>query len=146
MAIKKSLRLLDDTIKEIQGLHEYHNNHNGNETNYSGAINSLSQYYSLFYQYCLPELTQAEKNALAQAYNGHLFGRELEDEIKSVHWQVGEAIEYDSNVVENLATEDIDPAKFLARVKAWTPAQRLAVLVFVQKFWNESKPIADDGE
>ena len=139
MAIKKSVRLIDDTIKNLQAL-------SGHEINWSGAINSLSQYHSLFCQYCLPELKQAEKYALAQAYNGHLFGREIEQEVRMLHWKMSEAIEYDGSVFEILASEDIDPSKFLERVKAWTPAQRLAVLVFVQKFWNESKPIVDDGE
>ena len=135
MAIKKSVRLVDKTIKTCRSLSS------DSAVNWSGSLNSLADRYDLFVGYCMPELSHAEQNAIAQAYNGHWFDRGIEQEVKQMHWQVGEAIQYDQNVVENLAAEDIDPAKFLEKVKSWTDAEKLAVIAFVNKFWNCSKPL-----
>lgn len=144
MPVKKSVRLVDKTINQLAALSKAIDPEpNDNEKiNWSGAINHLSERYSLFCEHCLPDLSDSEKKALAQAYNGHLFGRGIADEIKTMHWQVGESIEYDSNIVDILAQEDINPAAFLEKVKGWKPEERLAVIHLVNEFW--SKPIADD--
>jgi len=52
--------------------------------------------------------------------------RSIEQEVKQLHWQVGEAIQYDQNVVENLASEDVDPTIFFEKVKNWNFQERLA--------------------
>ncbi|WP_086932183.1 hypothetical protein [Agarilytica rhodophyticola] len=144
MPAKKSVRLVDETIKKLAALSKSIDpeSNNNDNINWSGAINHLSERYSLFCENCLPELTDCEKKALAQAYNGHLFGRGIAEEIKTMHWQVGESIEFDSNVVAILAQEDINPAAFLEKVKGWKPEERLAVIHLVNEFW--SKPITDD--
>lgn len=138
MAIKKSVRLVDESIKTCREL-----SHEG-DINWSGSINNACERYQLFVKYCMPELSQAEKNAIAQAYNGHWFDRNIDQEAQLMHWQIGEAIQYDQNVVENLAAKDIDPENFLKKIKSWTNAERLAVIAFVNQFWNGSKPIVNE--
>lgn len=138
MAIKKSVRLVDESIQTCRELSPE------GSINWSGAINSTCERYQLFVKHCMPDLSQAEKNAIAQAYNGHWFERNIEQEIQQMHWQIGESLQYDQNIIENLATEDIDPNKFFEKVKSWTIAERLAVISFVNKFWNGSKPLVDE--
>ena len=136
MPQKKSVSITDKSVPILKSLCTH-------GMNWSGSINEAIQRYKLFSEYCLPELTQAEKNALAQAYNGYLFDRGVEQDVKQLHWQVGEAIQYDENVVENLASEDIDPSKFIEKVKSWSPAERLAVIHFVNEFWSTSKNLEE---
>lgn len=138
MAVKKSVRLSDHTIKACQSLSAY------GDINWSGSINQIAERYSLFCEQNLPDLKQCEIYALVQAYNGYIYSNDVMLEIKSMDWQIAEAIQYDPNVVENLTSGDIDPVEFINRSKAWSIAERLAVLAKVQAFWNDNRPSYND--
>jgi hypothetical protein len=129
MTIKKSIYLVDVTINECQSLSEHGN------INWSSSINAIAERYKLFYNYCLPALCEAEKNAIAQAYNGRVWHEKIDQEIKIMHWQIADAIEHDSSVRELLESDNVDANDFVERVKSFTNAERLAVIAFVNHFW-----------
>lgn len=140
-SVKKSVRLNAATVEIIRQLNRH------SEVNWSGSINDISNRYNLLMQHLLPELTEKEKMALIASYNGHaLDNANIEREVKMLHWQISEALEYDSNVVE-LLCDDADEFlnkelkdharanAFYTKVKGWDFGQRLAALHFATSYW-----------
>jgi hypothetical protein len=130
MAIKKSVRLVDDTIDACAIITR------DPEINYSGAINQITERYSIFVQDCLPELKIGEKHALCQAYNGRINNYNLSEELRIMSFNISEAINYDGNVRDLLDAENIDHNEFHAKVSNWSPSQKIAVLAMIESFWT----------
>jgi hypothetical protein len=95
-SLQKSVRLSEQTVETIKQISQH-------EINYNAAINNIAQRYALVCQHALPELTEHQRLAIAQAFNGRLVSLEnIEHEVKTVPWAISEAIKYDGNVVELL--------------------------------------------
>ena len=147
--MKKSVRLSDLTVAVCANLSMSYS-----EVNYSGSINKMAERYTLFAEHCLPDLTDGEFGAIAQAYNGHLF-KDVLTECKAMGWQIDQAIVYDRNVGDNLGLSQDDYSSqeklsiaarpFMQRVSGWSISQRLAVIAKVNIFWKGEASI-DDGE
>ena len=140
MSIKKSVRLVDATMKECQSLSE-----NGS-VNWSGSLNEIAKRYAIYSEHCLPDLSDAEKHAIAQAYNGRIVRSDIAEEIKMMHWVISEALKFDPNVVELLQSENIEPIDFYDRVESFTQPERLAIIFYVNHFWNDQRQSFHESE
>ena len=140
-SVKKSVRLNADTVEIIRETSQH------SEVNWSGSINNIANRYSLLMQDLLPDMTEKEKMVLVAAYNGHAIDNtNIEREVKMFHWQIGEALKYDSNMAE-LLCDDADEAinnevkngdrakAFYTKVEGWSFSQRLAALHFATSYW-----------
>lgn len=134
-AVKKSVRLVEDTIRNCRALSS------GGDINWSGSINSMSARYLLFVKHSLPELSNGEKLALCQCYHGKLLNDDILTEVRMMEWQVDQAYQYDSNVRDIIGHHELDVKSIFDRIKSWTVPQRLAVLHEAQSYWNYNKPI-----
>jgi hypothetical protein len=136
MAIKKSVRLVDETIKVCNALTI------AGDTNYSGSLNSMAQQYKLFVSECLPELTDNEKTAFYCAYNGYMPHPELEVEISQLHWNISEGYQYDEQIRDLLGDEEL-AIKFIERIQSWQITEKMAVIYMARAYWRQGQ-IADN--
>lgn len=152
MSTQKSVRLSDDSVEVIKSVCK-------NGVNFNGAINSIIERYSLIVASSLPTLTENERLAIAQSYNGYWydFSQPIEQELKRLTWQIGEAIQYDGNVLELLSydydyesigefRESEELKSFINKVKSWSFAERMAVFHGAISFWAKIKPEMDEEE
>lgn len=149
-SLQKSVRLSEATVETIKQVSQ-------NEINYNASINNIIQRYALVCQHSLPELTEHQRLAIAQAFNGRLVSLEnIEHEIKTVPWAISEAIKYDGNVVELLWHDHKDMsladfmksdklAAFVETTNNWSFAEKMAVLHYALAFWaHDNLPEFDD--
>ena len=140
-SLQKSVRLSEQTVETIKQISQH-------EINYNAAINNIAQRYALVCQHSLPELTEYQRLAIAQAFNGRLVSLEnIEHEVKTVPWAISEAIKYDGNVVELLWQDHKDMsiddfmksdklAAFVDMANNWSFAEKMAVLHNALEFWS----------
>ena len=141
-SLQKSVRLSEQTVETIKKISQH-------EINYNAAINNIAQRYALVCQHSLPSLTEHQKLAIAQAYNGRLVSLEnIEHEVKTVPWAISEAVKYDGNVVEllwqdhkkDMALEDFmksdELTAFVDMANNWSFAEKMAVLHNALAFWS----------
>lgn len=149
-SLQKSVRLSEKTVETIKQISQH-------EINYNAAINNIVQRYALVCQHSLPELTEYQRLAIAQALNSHWVSLEnIEHEVKTVPWAISEAVKYDSNVVEllwqdhkDMAFEDFMKsnklAEFVEQANNWSFAEKMAVLHNALAFWSrDNLPEHDD--
>lgn len=154
MSTQKSIRLSDDSVEVIKSICK-------DNVNFNGAINSIIERYSLIVSSSLPELTKHEELAIAQSYNGYWydFNQPIEEELKRLHWQIDQAIQYDGNVLELLSydydykyksLEEFRKSEelkdFISKVKSWSFAERMAVFHGAISFWAKAKPDMPEEE
>ena len=137
MAIKKSVRLVDETIKILNNLTE----HQG-AVNWSGSINKMAEQFGILITENLPILSDNEKNALYCMFNGYHSNPVLEQELQNLPWQIDQSYQYDSQVTDLLGTPE-QMIEFRERAKKWTNSEKLAVIYFSKSYWRKS-PIVDD--
>jgi hypothetical protein len=139
-SIKKSVRLSESTAKVL-----------GNIAlppagNYSSAINSMAEQYCALLEAATPTLSQAEWHAFYCAYNGYMPPPNALQEADMLPWQISEGYQYDSQITEFLGAP-AQAAAFVERVKAWSTAERLAVIYKAKAYWQANTPLAlDDDE
>ncbi len=134
MAIKKSVRLVDETIKLCNELTSPSEAVNG--VNWSGSINSMAEQYKIFATESLPKLTDKQKNAFFCAYNGYIPAPKIEQEISMLAWNISESYQYDSQVRELIGSEE-EAIKFIEEIKKWSKAQKLAVIYMSRSYWRQ---------
>ncbi len=134
MTIKKSVRLVDETIKLCHELSLT------NDVNWSGSLNAMAQQYNLFVADCLPALSDAETMAFRCAFNGYLPHQDITQELRLLSWHISESYQYDSQVNDLFTDEEIGP--FIDRVRAWSNAEKLAVIHMAKSFWRTG-PVVD---
>ena len=140
-SLQKSVRLSEQTVETIKQISQH-------EINYNAAINNIAQRYALVCQHSLPELTEYQRLAIAQASNGRLVSLEnIEHEVKTVPWAISEAVKYDGNVAELLWKDHQDMtfadflksdnlAEFVEMANNWSFAEKMAVLHNALAFWS----------
>jgi hypothetical protein len=140
-SLQKSVRLSEQAVETIKQISQH-------EINYNAAINNIAQRYALVCQHSLPELTEYQRLAIAQAFNGRLVSLEnIEHEVKTVPWAISEAVKYDGNVVELLWKDHQDMtfadflksdnlAEFVEMANNWSFAEKMAVLHNALAFWS----------
>lgn len=137
-AIKKSVRLVDHTIKvchelTLQG-----------DTNYSGAINAMAEQLSIFVEENAPALSEMEWNAFYSCYNGYMPHSDQREEAKLLAWHISEGYQYDESIRQFIGTEE-QAVALIERVKSWSTAERLAVIYKSKAFWRKS-PISNEED
>lgn len=149
-SLQKSVRLSEQTVETIKQISQH-------EINYNAAINNIAQRYALVCQHTLPELTEHQRLAIAQAFNGRPVSLEnIEHEVKTVPWAISEAVKYDGNVVELLWQDHQDMtfadflksdnlAEFVEMANNWSFAEKMAVLHNALAFWSrDNLPESDE--
>lgn len=134
MPIKKSVRLVDDTIILLNQLTET------GEVNWSGSINALAERYAMFVDDNLPELSEREWYAFYCAYNGRMSHHDIKAEVKMMHFGISESWEHDELVHESLTEAEM--FELVAKIKSWSLSQKLAVYHKVRAYWRNA-PIVD---
>ena len=135
MAIKKSVRLVDDTIKLC---HELTNYHETSDINWSGSLNAMAEQYKVFADDCLPDLTNNQLNAFYCIYNGYIAPPKMQQEIDMLPWNISEGYQYDEQVRDLLGSEQ-NALAFIEQVKKWSKSQKLAVIYKVRAFWRQGQ-------
>lgn len=139
MPIKKSVRLVDPTIKLCHELTPIEGDgFTGDKINWSGSINAMAEYFKIFAGECLPELTPSQKNTFYCAYNGYISGVDLSQEIKMLPWNISEGYQYDEQIREFLGTEK-KAAEFIERIKNWSDGEKLAVIYMAKSYWRQGQ-------
>lgn len=136
MAIKKSVRLVDETIKLCHELTKQ------GDTNWSGAINAMAQQYKILVDECLPKLSNDEKTAFYCAYNGYTPHPELDMEINQLHWNISEGYQYDEQIRDLLGTKE-QAVEFIERIQSWTKPEKLAVIYMARAYWRQGQLAAE---
>lgn len=140
MAIKKTVRLVDETIKVCQQLSDV-----GGMINWSGSINAMAQQHSIFLDACTPQLTNSQWNAMYCAYNSYMPHPDIKEEIRMLPWHISEGWQYDEQIKEFLGDKK-SALEFIDTIKSWTDAQRLAVIHKAKAFWRQRPPVDDPHE
>mgnify|MGYP006903650915 CR=1 FL=1 len=136
MAIKKSVRLVDATIKLCNELTAPDEAREG--INWSGSINAMAEQYKIFADESLPQMTDNQRSAFYCAYNGYVPSPQIEQEIKMLPWQISESYQYDEQVRELLGSEE-ETTAFIEQVKSWSKTQKLAVIYMARSFWRQGQ-------
>jgi hypothetical protein len=132
MAIKKSVRLSDETENLCVVLSEF------GETNWSGTINKIASRYNEVIARALPELSENERLAICQCYNGHMKPERVQDQVAGLEFTISEGWQYDSNVRDLLGDESA-ARDLLEKVRGWSFVERVAVIDMTERFWGESR-------
>lgn len=132
MAIKKSVRLVDETIKLCHELTL------SGDTNWSGSLNAIAAQYKVFAEDSLPILTEQQKTAFHCAYNGYIPPQSVEQEIKMLPWQLSEGYQYDEQIRDLLGSEE-QAIEFVDQVKCWSKSQKLAVIYMARAYWRQGQ-------
>ncbi len=131
MAIKKSVRLVDDTIRLCYELSDVRS-----EVNWSGSINAMAEQYKIFADGCTPDMTENQWHALYCVYNGYMPHPSIREEARLLPWHVSEGYQYDEQVKEFLGSKE-QAIQFLEQVQNWSIVQRLAVIYKTKAFWRK---------
>lgn len=131
MAVKKSVRLVDDTIKLCHELTQ------AGDTNWSSSVNTMAEQYKMFVTECLPPLCETKKFAFYCAFNGYIPHPKIEQEIKSLPWNISESYQYDEQVRLALDKSNIDVPSFIEEIKNWSTPQKLAVIYMARAYWRQ---------
>lgn len=137
MPIKKSVRLVDETIRLCNELSDV-----PGAVNWSGSINAMAEQYKILVEGCVPALTENQWKAFYCLYNGYMPHPSIQEEAKLLPWHVSEGWQYDAQVTEFLGSKE-QAIQFLEQVKGWSTAQRVAVIYKAKAFWRNG-PVADD--
>ncbi len=148
MAIKKSVRLSDET-EQLCKLMSVHG-----ALNWSRSINTIADRYNVMIEKSLPELTENERLAICQAYNGYMKSDSIMHEVAGLEFTISEAYQYDENVKalllgaksasELLAGDGVAISELLEKVRGWSVVERIAVIDMTERFWNKDKQFADE--
>lgn len=138
MAIKKSVRLTDETIKALQAITQ-----DASAVNWSGSINSMAEQFDILIEQSLPSLTQNQSTSFACIYNGYAPSDSIQQEIRLLAWHISEGYQYDEQVRDLIGTEE-EAVAFIEQVKSWNDAEKLAVIYKARRFWSDSKPVVGD--
>lgn len=135
-AIKKHVRLVDDTIKLCHELTV------AGDVNWSGSINTMAEQYKILITEALPELTENQKNAFRCVFNGYMPHPSIEQEIQSLHWHISEGYQYDEQVRDFLGSEE-EAISFIDTVRGWSKSQKLAVIYMARAYWRQGPIVSE---
>ncbi|MFV0576102.1 MAG: hypothetical protein ACK5NC_11915 [Vibrio sp.] len=135
-AIKKSVRLVDETIKLCHELTV------SGDVNWSGAINTMAEQYKILINESLPELTGNQKHAFYCVFNGYIPHPSIEQEIQSLYWHLSEGYQYDEQVRDLLGAEE-EAISFINTVKGWSKSQKLAVIYMARAYWRQGPIVSE---
>ncbi|WP_042990215.1 hypothetical protein [Vibrio cholerae] len=133
-AVKKSVRLVDNTAAVCRVISRVSRVSGDDAVNWSGSINAMADEYALIMQENRPELTEKQWLALYCVYNGYLPREDAKLEARLLSWHVSEGYQYDSQVRDALGSEQ-DAIAFMDEIKSWTLTKQLSAIYHAKKFW-----------
>lgn len=136
-AVKKSVRLVDETIELCKALTIT------GDVNWSGSINAMAEQYKVMIDENMPELSENEKNAFRCVFNGYMPSGNLDQEIRLLSWHISEGYQYDEQVRDFIGSEEA-AVGLIERVKGWSKSQCLAVMYDARAFWSAGRAVIDD--
>lgn len=139
MPVKKSVRLVDETIEVCKNLSEF----SGNAVNWSGSINAMAERFSLFIEDNTPELTEKEWLAFYSSQNGYMPHPNPKVEAELLPWHISEGYQYDAQITEFLGSKEA-ASSFIERINSWSTSQRLAVIYKARAYWR-TQPVDLDA-
>lgn len=137
MAIKKSVRLVDETCKLLHELTIT------GETNWSGSINQMAEQYKTLISDNMPELSKNEKTALYCSYNGYMPHPDIQQEIDLLPWHIDQSYQYDTQVTDLLGTKE-EALKFINKIKSWSKSQKLSAIYMARAYWRQGPIVGVD--
>tara|TARA_R110002033_G_scaffold171199_1_gene218049 strand:+ start:20503 stop:20907 length:405 start_codon:yes stop_codon:yes gene_type:complete len=134
MPIKKSVRLVDETIEICHKLTL------AGETNWSGSLNAMAEQYKLLIDDNMPEMLDNQWNALYCAFNGYIPHPSPEEEAKLLPWHISEGYQYDEQVRHFLGDE-AQAVAFVEVLKLMSLSQRLSVIYKARAYWRNGPAV-----
>lgn len=135
-AVKKSVRLVDNTVDVCRVISRVSKVSGNDEVNWSGSINAMADEYAIIVEENKPELTEGQWNALYSLYNGYAPSEDAKREARLLSWHISEGYQYDQSVKEFLGTEE-EAVRFLEEVKSWSLTKQLSAIYHAKKFWSQ---------
>lgn len=132
MPVKKSVRLVDETIEVCKNLSEF----SGSAVNWSGSINAMAERFTLFIEDNTPELTENEWLAFYCIQNGYMPHPDPKVEAETLPWHISEGYQYDQQVKEFLGSKE-NAIDLIERIKIWSLSERLAVIYKSRAYWRQ---------
>lgn len=134
-AIKKSVRLVDNTQQVCRVISRTSKSAGDDAVNWSGSINAMADEYALIMQENKPELTEQQWNALYCVYNGYASSEDAKQEARLLHWHISEGYQYDEQVRDLLGSEE-QALQFIEYIKGWPITQQLSAIYYAKSFWS----------
>lgn len=139
MAVKKSVRLTDDTCELLHKLTLT------GDTNWSGSINAMAEQYALLIADNTPPLEEWQWLCFYCGFNGYMPHPDIKSELSRMDWLISESYQYDEQVRE-IIDENGDVSEFVAQVKGWTTSQKLAVMFKARAYWRQGPVVEAEDE
>jgi hypothetical protein len=138
MPIKKSVRLVDETIKTCNNLTQ------SGDVNWSGSINAMSEQFNILIEENTPFFQPEQWTVFYCLYNGYVSHPDIKEEAKNLPWHVSEGYQYDEQVRDIIGSES-DLNSFMSVIKIMSLSQRMAVIYKAKAFWRQG-PVADSED
>lgn len=134
-SVKKSVRLIDQTINICRVISRVSKTMPESEINWSGSLNAMAAEYALIMEENKPELTQGQWSALHCVYNGYAPSEDPQREARLLSWHISEGYQYDEQVREFLGSEE-QAIAFIEEVKGWSLTKQLSAIYYAKAFWS----------
>jgi hypothetical protein len=134
MAIKKSVRLVDDTIRTCNNLTQ------SGDVNWSGSLNAMSEQFNILIEENTPFFQPEQWTVFYCLYNGYVSHPDIKEEAKNLPWHVSEGYQYDEQVRHFLGDE-AQSAAFVEVLKLMPLSQRLAVIYKARAYWRNGPAV-----
>lgn len=135
MSIKKSVRLVDNTVSVCRTISRAYKSQPDSDVNWSGSLNAMAEEYQLIMAENKPNLTNDQWMALYNLYNGYMPSGDAQREARLLSWQVSEGYQYDATVAELLGTKE-DAVAFIEDIKSWSLTKQLSAIFHAKRFWS----------
>lgn len=133
-AIKKSVRLVDNTVDVCRVISRVSKVSGNDAVNWSGSLNAMADEYALIMQENKPELTDQQWQAIYCVYNGYMPSEDAQREARLLSWHISEGYQCDEQVRDALGSEETAIA-FMDEIKSWTLTKQLSAIYHAKKFW-----------
>lgn len=133
-AIKKSVRLVDNTVNVCRVISIASKHQDESSVNWSGSLNAMADEYQLIMEENKPELTDNQWNSLYCLYNGYMPSEDAQREARLLSWHVSEGYQYDAQVTEFLGEQE-EAIAFIEDIKTWSLTKQLSAIYHAKKYW-----------
>ncbi len=134
-AIKKSVRLVDNTVDVCRVFSRLAKHQVDNDVNWSGSLNAMADEYRIVMEENKPELGDNQWNALYCLYNGYMPSEDAQREARLLSWHVSEGYQYDAQVTEFLGSKE-EAIAFMEEIKTWSLTKQLSAIYHAKQYWS----------
>ncbi|MBB1438389.1 hypothetical protein [Shewanella sp. SG41-4] len=130
MPVKKSVRLVDDTIRTCNNLTQ------SGDVNWSGSLNAMSEQFNILIEENTPFFRPEQWTVFYCAYNGLISHPDIREEAKQLHWNISEGYQYDGQIRELLGDEQ-QALAFIEVIKLMSLSERIAIIYKAKSYWRQ---------